>query len=243
MFFLQHPNELDLLDKLVHAACPLKTYRYQKERQLKKYNFAYIIHFIRMILYVVKVSLCVQSVTTQLYLNPFTINLKFMFPGPLVPKCTHLSSERRRYPCFTETFDVKLHYLIRGKGSWRYINNDPSDHWLIITTCQQSRRKVMFSVVCICIFIERVPSDHYVWCIGLHDSETPRHAQTCSTWTSLYNLFPQLQPPPPLQGFPVPLTLTPPPVQFASGRFASYWNAFSLYIRIYQEQFCRSLLS
>ena len=190
-----------------------------------------------MILYVVKVSLCVQSVTTQLYLNPFTINLKFMFPALLVPNCTHLSSERR-CSCFRETFDVKLHYLIRGKGLWRFINNDQSAHWVLITACQQSCRKVMFSVVYICMFTEGVPSDHYVWCIGLHDSETP---QTCS---NVFNLGLTVQPPPshnpPLQGCPVPLALIPPPVQFASGRFASYWNVFLFYTRIYQEQFCRS---
>ena len=174
-----------------------------------------------MILYVVKISLCVQSVTTQLYLNPFTINLKFMFPGRLVPKYTHLSSERR-CPCFTETFDVKLHYLIRGKGLWRFINNDHSAHWVLITVCETSCRKVMFSVVCICMFTEGVPSNHYVWCTGLHGSET---LQTCS---NLFNLDLTVQPPPtpatapPLQGSPVPLPLTPPPVQFTNMRFASY---------------------
>ena len=69
-----------------------KTYRYKKDRQLKKYNFVDIIHCVKIILYVLKAGLCIQSALTQFYLNPFTLNVEFMFGVLLVPNCTHLFS-------------------------------------------------------------------------------------------------------------------------------------------------------
>ena len=56
-------------------------------------------------------------------------------------------------------------------------------------------RKVMFSAsVCLSFCSGRggVPFDHYLWCIGSHYTGTcsPRHVQTCSTWTSLYRHLP-----------------------------------------------------
>ena len=52
-----------------------------------------------------------------------------------------------------------------------------------ITACQRSCGKIMFSVLCVCLFTVGISCDHYPWCIGPHHTGTPRHVQTCSTWT------------------------------------------------------------
>ena len=91
---------------------------------------------------------------------------------------------------------------------------------VFITARQQNCGKVMFSVITVCqsYCLGALPCDHYPWSIRPY--HTPRHVQPGHVLPAL---------PPPLYRTPAP-TPSLSPVKLVSGWFASYRNAFLLYI-------------
>ena len=117
--------------------------------------------------------------------------------------------------------------------------------WIvIITTRQRSWGKVMFSLMSVCLYVNRgSPCHHYTWCIGTHCTDSPlalappRH----QTWGLPYaspsypgsdNWWPSLETCSNLFTWGPPnstdIWWLPKHICIASGRYASYWNAFLL---------------
>ena len=79
-----------------------------------------------------------------------------------------------------------LHVLNVGFDLYLVVTKDEFNQ--VITAHQRSCGKVMFSQLCVCLFVRGWPCDHYPWCIGPHCTAYP-HPQLLRMVTITADLF------------------------------------------------------